>query len=51
MPKTDEVVDAVDGQVEGGEARRKETAPPPVVVLEGRSMNQDKPLKKAHLCT
>ena len=30
----DEVVDAVDGQVEGGEPRGQEASPPPMVVLE-----------------
>jgi hypothetical protein len=29
----EEVVDAVDGQVEGGEAAGQETPPPPVIVL------------------
>jgi hypothetical protein len=29
-----EVVDAVDGQVEGGESAREEASPPPVVVLD-----------------
>ena len=30
----DEVVDTVDGQVEGGEAGGQETPPPPVIVLQ-----------------
>ena len=35
----DEVVDAVDEQVERGEAAGQVTAPPPVIVLESRAHN------------
>ncbi len=34
-----EVVDAVDGQVEGRETAGKEAPPPPVVILTGKDVN------------
>ena len=36
----DEVVDAVRGQVERGEAGGQEAAPPPVIILKGTIMSR-----------